>query len=172
MLHQDECEATPPYYPITAYTMLQEGITTCESLEKERGSERGEPISCFLACQCSFVLITPAAAAPAPPCLAILFFFRGPPPPPPWRPERPSVSDRIDSGSLGVARGHACLGVLPTQRERATQHKYTTHTPPHTTHTLPIPPPRRPLSSQLCFYFSGPAPKKGERAEKSADENA
>ena len=85
------------------------------------------------------------------------------PPPPPERP-----SDRIDSGSLGVARGHACLGVLPTQR--ATQHN--THADAYYIHTLPIPPPRRPLSSELYFYFSGPAPKKGERAEKSADENA
>ena len=60
MLHQDECEAPPPYYPITAYTTPQDGTATCGTFE------RGGPISCFLACQCSFVLITPAAAAVSP----------------------------------------------------------------------------------------------------------
>ena len=125
MLHQDECEATPPYYPIAAYTMLQEGITTCESLEKERGSDRGGPISCFLACQCSFVLITPAAAAPPARHVSLLFSsFVG----------RRAVgatdrpTDRIDSGSLGVARGHASSGFYRHSAQHNTAHMPHTYT--------------------------------------------
>ena len=127
--------------------------------EGARGSERGGPISCFLACQCSFVLITPAAAAPPARHVSLLFSsFVG----------RRAVgatdrpTDRPDRFRISRGReGSRLLGVLPTQR--ATQ---------HSTHAAYIHYRRRRRRlPSLYFYFSGPAPRKGERGEQSAIES-
>ena len=107
-------------------TLQEESTTTCGSFEKETEGERGGPISCFLACQCSFVLITPAAAAPAPPCLARLFFFRGPPCRRRRRSDRATGSIPDLSGSRGVTPASGFY-------RHSAQHN-TTHTPTHTTY--------------------------------------
>ena len=105
---------------------LQESTTTCGSFEKETEGERERERWADFLFSCLSVLICADNSS----SFLLSWAAVPPPPPPPWRPERPS--DRIDSGSLGVARGHACLGVLPTQRAtqhtRRILHTYTTDT--------------------------------------------
>ena len=100
---------------------LQESTTTCGSFERERGG----PISCFLACQCSFVLITPR-----------LFFFRGPP----CRRRRRRRGDRSDRATGSIPDLSGSRGVTPASGFYRHSAQHNTHAA-YYIHTLPIPPP-------------------------------